>query len=86
MKNGDLLAAIDIGSNSFRLEIAKCVDGHIERVDYLKETVRLGADLNAHKALSDEAMARGWACLARFGERLRGFNPEHVTAVATQTL
>lgn len=86
MKNGDLLAAIDIGSNSFRLEVAKCVDGHIERVDYLKETVRLGADLNAHKALSDEAMSRGWACLARFGERLRGFNPEHVTAVATQTL
>ena len=86
MNNGELLAAIDIGSNSFRLEVAKCVNGYIERVDYLKETVRLGANLNDNKALSQDAMDRGWACLARFGERIRGFSPNNVTAMATQTL
>ena len=86
MTNGDLIAAIDIGSNSFRLEVARYANGHIERVDYLKETVRLGADLNQDKALSADAMARGWACLARFGERIRDFPKDKVTAVATQTL
>ena len=86
MTNGDLIAAIDIGSNSFRLEVARYINGHIERVDYLKETVRLGADLNDDKELSPDAMARGWACLARFGERIRDFPKANVTAVATQTL
>ena len=86
MNNGDLIAAIDIGSNSFRLEVARFTNGHIERVDYLKETVRLGADLNHDKELSAQAMARGWACLARFGERIRDFPADNVTAVATQTL
>lgn len=86
MNNGDLIAAIDIGSNSFRLEVARFTNGHIERVDYLKEAVRLGADLNDDKELSPQAMSRGWDCLARFGERIRDFPSENVTAVATQTL
>ncbi|EWS63676.1 exopolyphosphatase [Hydrogenophaga sp. T4] len=40
MQNGTLLAAIDLGSNSFRLEIGRFHSGHIERVEYIKETVR----------------------------------------------
>ena len=82
-----LLAAVDLGSNSFRLEIGR-IGSHqrIERVEYLKETVRQGAGLNARQELTREAMERGWACLARFGERLTGFAPAHVRAVATQTL
>lgn len=82
-----LLAAVDLGSNSFRLEIGR-IGSHqrIERVEYLKETVRLGGGLNAQHALTREAMERGWACLARFGERLTGFAPAQVCAVATQTL
>ena len=82
-----LLAAVDLGSNSFRLEIGR-IGSHqrIERVEYLKETVRQGNGLNSRHELSLDAMQRGWECLARFGERLRGFAPAHVRAVATQTL
>lgn len=86
MNPGTLLAAIDLGSNSFRLEIGRYHGGHIERVEYLKETVRQGSGLDADKNLNDAAMERGWACLARFGERLQGFKKHQVRAVATQTL
>lgn len=80
------LAAIDMGSNSFRLEIAQVPHGRYRRVDYLKETVRLGAGLDANGLLTEEAALRGLACLARFAQRLKGFAPGQVRAVATQTL
>ena len=86
MQNGQLLAAIDLGSNSFRLEIGVLEHGHIRRVEYLKETVRQGNGLDAERMLSQEAMERGWECLARFSERLSGFESKFVRAVATQTL
>ena len=80
------LAAIDMGSNSFRLEIGQLIDDRYRRIDYLKETVRLGAGLDADGMLTDAASARGLACLARFAQRLKGFAPAQVRAVATQTL
>ena len=86
MQNGTLLAAIDLGSNSFRLEIGRFQSGHIERIEYIKETVRQGAGLDENKVLSQAAMQRGWECLARFAERLHGFKKQQVRAVATQTL
>jgi exopolyphosphatase/guanosine-5'-triphosphate,3'-diphosphate pyrophosphatase len=86
MQNGTLLAAIDLGSNSFRLEIGRFHSGHIERVEYIKETVRQGSGLDENKVLSEAAMQRGWDCLARFAERLHGFKKQQVRAVATQTL
>ncbi len=86
MQPKDLFAAIDLGSNSFRLEIGQLIDGSLRRVDYLKETVRQGNGLDADRNLSEEAMQRGLNCLARFAERLAGFRKENVRAVATQTL
>lgn len=86
MQNGTLLAAIDLGSNSFRLEIGRFQGGHIERVEYLKEAVRQGSGLDEEKNLNPAAMQRGWDCLARFAERLNGFKKQQVRAVATQTL
>lgn len=86
MQNGTLLAAIDLGSNSFRLEIGRYHSGHIERIEYLKETVRQGSGLDENKVLNQAAMQRGWECLARFAERLKGFKKQQVRAVATQTL
>ena len=86
MHNGTRLAAVDLGSNSFRLEIGRYEFGHIHRVEYLKETVRQGSGLDEDRNLTQEAMERGWACLARFGERLAGFPRAQVRAVATQTL
>jgi len=86
MPNATLLAAVDLGSNSFRLEIGRSNHAQIEHVEYIKETVRQGAGLDESRRLTREAMERGWACLARFGERLAGFGADQVRAVATQTL
>jgi len=80
------LAAIDIGSNSFRLEIGQVHHGRYRRVDYLKDTVRLGAGLDTNGLLTEEAALRGLECLARFAERLKGYAPQQIRAVATQTL
>ena len=80
------LAAIDMGSNSFRLEIAQLAGERYRRIDYLKETVRLGAGLDAAGLLAEDAAVRGLDCLARFAQRLEGFAPPQVRAVATQTL
>jgi exopolyphosphatase / guanosine-5'-triphosphate,3'-diphosphate pyrophosphatase len=86
MQNGTRLAAVDLGSNSFRLEIGNFDHGQIHRTEYLKETVRQGNGLDADRNLTADAMQRGWDCLARFGERLSGFKATEIRAVATQTL
>lgn len=86
MKNGTELAAVDLGSNSFRLEISQLDHGLLKRREYLKETVRQGNGLDADRNLTSEAMQRGWDCLGRFAERLAGFRKQQVRAVATQTL
>ncbi|WP_295977088.1 Ppx/GppA family phosphatase, partial [uncultured Variovorax sp.] len=86
MQNGTRLAAVDLGSNSFRLEIGQVDHGQIHRTEYLKETVRQGNGLDSARNLTTEAMQRGWDALARFGERLAGFKRSQVRAVATQTL
>ena len=86
MQPKSLFAAIDLGSNSFRLEIGQLEAGQLRRVEYIKETVRQGNGLDADRNLTEDAMQRGWDCLARFGERISGFNPQQVRAVATQTM
>ena len=86
MQTGNRLAAVDLGSNSFRLEIGNVDHGEFRRTEYLKETVRQGAGLDEDRNLTADAMQSGWDCLARFGERLAGFNAKEVRAVATQTL
>ncbi len=80
------LAAVDIGSNSFRVEIARLVRGRYVRIDYIKDAVRLGSGLDADGMLGEEAAERGLACLRRFAARLQEVPPAHVRAVATQTL
>jgi exopolyphosphatase / guanosine-5'-triphosphate,3'-diphosphate pyrophosphatase len=86
VRDGESLAAIDLGSNSYRLEIGRVEHGQILRAEYLKETVRQGSGLDADSRLDEAAIRRGLDCLARFAERLRGFPTSHVRAVATQTL
>jgi exopolyphosphatase/guanosine-5'-triphosphate,3'-diphosphate pyrophosphatase len=81
-----LIAAIDLGSNSFRLEVCKVERGQLLRVEYLKDTVRLGAGLDAAGRLDEASMNRGFQSLTRFAERVRGLEPRAVRAVATATL
>lgn len=80
------LAAIDMGSNSFRLEIGQIQEGRYRRHLYLKETVRLGAGLDVDGMLTEEASERGLRCLASFAQTLKSSAPMQIRAVATQTL
>ena len=82
----ELIAAVDLGSNSFRLQVARVVGDQVYPLDAIKETVRLAGGLRADKTLDVDSQARGLAALRQFGERLRGFDPKAVRAVATNTL
>ena len=80
------LAAVDLGSNSFHLQVVRVDDGQLYELDSIKEPVRLAAGLDDEKRLTEPAQERALACLERFGERLRGFPATSVRAVATNTL
>jgi exopolyphosphatase/guanosine-5'-triphosphate,3'-diphosphate pyrophosphatase len=82
----ETVAAVDLGSNSFRLQVGRVVGNQIYPLDGLKESVRLAAGLTADKRLDEAAQKRGLDALARFGQRLRGFSSDAVRAVATNTL
>jgi exopolyphosphatase/guanosine-5'-triphosphate,3'-diphosphate pyrophosphatase len=79
-------AAIDLGSNSFHMVIARVVDGALQVLGRLKQRVHLADGLDAHNHLSEEAIERGLSCLALFAERLQGFSAANVTIVGTHTL
>lgn len=80
------IAAIDLGSNSFHCQITRVSGDQFFPLDSLREPVRLGAGLDKDKRLDDESQERALACLARFGERLRGLNASSVRAIGTNTL
>lgn len=84
-----LIAAVDLGSNSFRLVIAATEEGSAELapriIDQIKETVRIGSGLDKRQELSQSAQQRAIEALSRFAERLRGFDGDRVRAVATNT-
>jgi exopolyphosphatase/guanosine-5'-triphosphate,3'-diphosphate pyrophosphatase len=80
------LAVVDMGSNSFRLEIGRVEGDQVFRLDTWRETLRLGAGIDANGNLRPEARRAALACLARFAERLSGLHPSAVRAVATNTL
>ena len=82
----EVVAAADLGSNSFHLVVAEVRGGQLVFVDRRKEFVRLAAGLDERKRLTPEASARALACLGRFGERVRGFPPGTVRVVGTNTL
>lgn len=80
------LAAVDLGSNSFRLQIARVVEDQVYPLDSLRSMVRLAAGLTPDNYLEDAAEKRAIECLNRFGERLRGLPAHAVRAVGTNTL
>lgn len=82
----DVLAAIDLGSNSFHMIIARLRDGHFQVVDKLREMVQLRAGLDKDNRISDEAQERAIACLQRFGERIKELPAGSVRIVGTNTL
>jgi exopolyphosphatase/guanosine-5'-triphosphate,3'-diphosphate pyrophosphatase len=82
----EVIAAVDLGSNSFRLQVGKVVGNLIYPMDSLKESVRLAAGLTPERTLDGASQLRALEALSRFGERLRGFEAKAVRAVATNTL
>ena len=80
------LAAIDLGSNSFRLEIARVEGERIITEGSWKETIRLAAGIDKDGNLTPEAQDRGLNALARIAEKIRGLPRNHIRAVGTQTL
>lgn len=86
MARPDLLAAVDLGSNSFHLQVGRVVEGQIYILDSLREVVRLGAGLTSEKRIDRVTQARALETLERFGERLRGLPRNAVRAVGTNAL
>jgi exopolyphosphatase / guanosine-5'-triphosphate,3'-diphosphate pyrophosphatase len=83
--SGAPLAAVDLGSNSFRLLIAKEEGGQIVPISTHREAVRLAGGLDRDNALSEQKIAEACVALERFRERLASIAPERVRAVATST-
>ncbi len=86
MADQSTIAAVDLGSNSFHCQIARIAGDQFYPLDSLREPVRLGAGLGKDKKLDEESQDRALACLARFGERLRGLDRHGVRAIGTNTL
>lgn len=82
----EIIAAVDLGSNSFHLIVASVDEGELAVIDRLRETVRLGAGLDKKKNLTEVAQERALACLQRFGQRLKDMPVGTVRAVGTNTL
>ncbi len=80
------IAAIDLGSNSFHMVVARIVGQDLQLISRHKQRVRLAAGLDAQFNLDNAAIERGLECLAMFAERLQGFAPENVRIAATHTL
>jgi exopolyphosphatase / guanosine-5'-triphosphate,3'-diphosphate pyrophosphatase len=81
----ETLAVVDMGSNSFRLEVGRVEGDQIFRLDTWRENLRIGASIDDRGRLVPEARRAALACLARFGERIKGLHPSAVRAVATNT-
>ena len=81
-----MVAAIDLGSNSFHMVLAKVDHGEIRILERLGEKVQLAAGLNEQGELSEESMQRGLDCLRRFAQLTNGLPDGAVRIVGTNAL
>lgn len=82
----DVLAAVDLGSNSFHLVVARYSHGQLIVIDRMREMVRLGSGVGADGRLDKQVAARALNCLERFGQRLRDMQAASVRVVGTNAL
>ncbi|MDN5869632.1 MAG: exopolyphosphatase [Nitrococcus sp.] len=80
-----VIAAVDLGSNSFHMKVARVVDGRFAVIDQMREPVRLAAGLNEKTELDQAVRERALGALERFGQRLRDMPSHNVRAVGTNT-
>jgi len=86
LQDGDLLAAVDLGSNSFHMVVARQVLGQLRVVDRLRDMVRMAEGLDGKGGLTPEVRQRALESLERFGQRIRDIPPWRVRAIATNTV
>src|SRR5437867_10429297 len=86
MARHETLAAVDLGSNSFHLQIGRVLERQIYPLDAVREVVRLGGGLTSEKRIDRATQAHALEALAKFAERLRGFALQRVRAVGTHAL
>jgi len=84
--SADVLAAVDLGSNSFHMVVARTQQGRPSIVDRLREMVRLASGLDEHGYLDEASQERALNTLRRFGQRLRDMHAHQVRVVGTNTL
>jgi exopolyphosphatase/guanosine-5'-triphosphate,3'-diphosphate pyrophosphatase len=82
----DVIAAVDLGSNSFHMVVARYSHGQLVIIDRLREMVRLAAGVGEDGRLDKDVAARALACLERFGQRLRDMHARNVRVVGTNAL
>jgi exopolyphosphatase/guanosine-5'-triphosphate,3'-diphosphate pyrophosphatase len=82
----DVLAAVDLGSNSFHMVVARYTHGQLVIIDRLREMVRLGSGVDASGRLDRDVAQRALACLERFGQRIRDMRADAVRVVGTNAL
>ena len=82
----EVIAAVDLGSNSFHMVVGELRHGQLTIIDRLRETVRLAEGLSSTGDISAAARARALDCLSKFGERLQDMRAESVRAAGTSTL
>ncbi len=85
-KTPEIVAAVDLGSNSFHMIVCSLKEGKLQTIDRLKETVRLAAGLDQDDMLDSDTQQRALACLEKFAQRIRHFPLESVRIVGTNTL
>ncbi len=85
-KTPEIVAAVDLGSNSFHMIVCSLTNGNLQTLDRLKEMVRLASGLDSKNYLDSKTQERALGCLERFGQRIRNFPPESVRVVGTSTL
>jgi exopolyphosphatase/guanosine-5'-triphosphate,3'-diphosphate pyrophosphatase len=81
-----MFAAVDLGSNSFRLHIGEPAGGRMHIVRSARDPIRLAAGLDQDNMLSDEAMRRAVRTLEDFRAILDEYSLDAVRVVATNTL
>ncbi len=84
--NQNIYAAIDLGSNSFHMVIAREVHGQLQIIDKHKEMIRLRSGLDKKGYLTPQAFQNGIECLERFGQLIKNIPSHQVRAVGTNTL
>ena len=82
----ELVAAVDLGSNSFHMIVCSVHEGQLKTLDRLREMVRLASGLNSKNILDEDTQQRALACLERFGQRIQNFPESNVRIVGTNTL